>query len=370
MKKNIDAIELQIVRYLSGQSDENEKRQLLEWVSDKEANRQAFQDWLELWAKVEVAGPSFEVRQKEAWIRLHSETDKKGRSKNKPQGIRLGGFFRVAAAVILTAGITWIISQYFQNPTPVRQELTTVYTPLGSRSHVVLPDSSEAWLNAGTTLKYNPSFSPRKRKVYLDGEAYFHVTEDQNRVFEVTTSDVTIRVYGTAFNVKSYKEEGIIETTLIEGEISLAKNSDEPLRKQRQVYLEPNQKATFIKKEGRIALAEIVKERSDEPEQILKSGNILIFNEVDGKKISSWKTGQLVIETESLIDLSTKLARKYDVEFVFENDALKKFKFSGILEDESLEQVLYAMQLTAPIQYRIDGKRVYLDAIPGFNANQ
>jgi transmembrane sensor len=365
-----ESIELLIVRNLLGSSDEKELKELLDWVSLNENNRTEFQEWLELWGKTEIAGPDFEVKQKAAWTRLHSEIDKKSRTTKTRKGIYLSGLLKVAAAVILTAGITWITSQYYQNSRPVRQEITTVFTPLGSRSYVVLPDSSEVWLNAGTTLKYNPSFSPRSRKVYLDGEAYFHVTEDQKRVFEVTTSDVTVRVYGTSFNVKSYKEEGIIETTLIEGKISLAKNSDEPLRKQRQVYLEPNQKATFIKKEGRIALAEIVKERTNEPEQILKSGNILIFNEVDGEKISSWKTGQLVIETESLIDLSTKLARKYDVDFVFENDALKKFKFSGILEDESLEQVLYAMQLTAPIRYRIDGKRVYLNALPGFIDNQ
>ncbi len=370
MKENPESIEILIVRHLRGESDENEIRELMEWVSLNEENRLAFLEWMEVWGKTAIAGPDFEIKQKAAWSRILSEVETERVVTKTRKGINLSGLLRIAAAVILTAGITWLANQQFQKTTPYKEELTTVYTPKGSRTHVVLPDSSEAWLNAGTTLKYNASFSPKSRKVYLDGEAYFHVTEDQKRIFEVATSDVTVRVYGTTFNIKSYKEEGVIETTLIEGEISLAKNSDEPLRKQRQVYLEPNQKATFIKKEGRIALAGIVKENSKASDQILKSGNILIFNEVDGDKISSWKTGQLVIETESLIDLSTKLARKYDVDFIFENDAIKKFKFSGILEDESLEQVMFAMQLTAPIIYRIEGKRVYLDALPGSMDNQ
>lgn len=370
MNENSDSIEILIIRYLQGSCSEKEVEEVSAWLSKSEKNSSAFHEWMELWGKTEITRPGFEIRQKEAWTRIRAEVLEKKTVEKSRKVLHLNGLFRVAAAVILTAGLTWLASQKFQKTIPHREEITTVSTPLGSRSHVILPDSSEVWLNAGTTLKYHPSFSPRSRQVFLDGEAYFQVNKDPKRIFKVITSDVTVRVYGTTFNVKSYEEEGTIETTLIEGKVSLSKNSDEPLRKQKQVYLEPNQKATFIKKEGRIALAEIVKKRTNEPEQILKSGNILIFNEVNGEKVSSWKTGQLVIETESLIDLSTKLARKYDVDFVFENDALKKFKFSGILEDESLEQVLYAMQLTAPIKYRIEGKKIYLDALPGFIDNQ
>ena len=112
-----------------------------------------------------------------------------------------------------------------------------------------------------------------------------------------------------------------------------------------------------------MVLSCISKAKSAQHGSALKSGNILIYDEVDGEQITSWRTGQLVIESEPLLDLSAKLARKYDIRFVFKDEAAKKIKFSGIIEDESLEQVMYAMQLASPITYKIEGKVVFLDVL-------
>lgn len=365
MKDKAESIELLIIRFLQGEASENDVKILEEWISRDEEHRKLYLEWAELWESTGLAGSDLDKKQDIAWTRLMSEVDKLPAESGKSRSINFPGFLRIAAMLVLVAGLSWVASRKVQTTSPVKSEMTTVHTPLGSRTHVILPDSSEAWLNAGSTLKYPTGLTQKSRQVYLEGEAFFDVVHDQRRMFEVRTSDVTVKVYGTRFNVKSYKEEGTIETTLIEGKVSLVRNTEKPGRKQKQVYLEPKQKATFIKKEGRIALSEIVDVKDSPSEQILKSGNILIFNQVDVEEVASWKTGQLVINSESLIDLSTKLSRKYDVEFVFEDEGLKKFKFSGILEDESLEQVLFAMQLTAPINYSIEGKVVYLKVLPG-----
>lgn len=365
MKENPEFIDLLICRFLQGEASKEEVEKLQAWISEKKENRNTYNERSELWGRAELANPDFSKNQKAAWDRLSSDIDRPFSAPGKSRRINFSGFLRIAAMIVLTVGLTWMASHRIYNSEPLEGKKTVVLTPLGSRTHVILPDSSEAWLNAGSTLSYQGDFSHNSRQVYLDGEAFFDVQPDARRMFEVITSDVTVRVFGTSFNVKSYAEEGTIETTLLEGKISLIRNADEPGRKQKELYLEPQQKATFIKKEGRIALSDVLEENEEPAEQILKSGNILIFKQVDVEEVSSWKTGQLVINSESLIDLSTELARKYDVEFVFEDEGLKKFKFTGILEDESIEQVLYAMQLTAPIHYRIEGKEVYLKVLPG-----
>lgn len=365
MKEHQESIDLLISNFLQGLSSEDEVGMLEEWISQDEKHRRYYLKWAELWEFSALAGSDLENKQSAAWTRLKSEIDLGPAKTLAGPRLKYAGFLRIAAMLVLAVGLTWILSYKVRTGLPAEGELTRIFTPLGSRTHVILPDSSQAWLNAGSSLEYRSDFTQKNRQVYLEGEAFFDVVPDEKRMFEVLTSDVTIQVHGTSFNVKSYEEEGTIETTLIKGKVSLVRNSETPDRKQKKVYLEPNQKATFIKKEGRIALAEIMEEKSTPSEQILKSGNILIFNQVDVEEVSSWKTGQLVIHSESLIDLSTKLSRKYDVDFVFEDEGLKKFKFSGILEDESLEQVLFAMQLTAPINYRIEGKVVYLKVLPG-----
>ncbi|MEN8226707.1 MAG: FecR domain-containing protein [Bacteroidota bacterium] len=365
MKNKSESIDIIITKFIQGLATHDEVRDLEAWMNADKDHPEIFHQWADLWARTGIADPNFKYHQEGAWERMKTEVDQKSAATEQLKQIRMPRFLRMAAAVILAAGLTWLATSRYYGSSQQMGELAEITTPLGSRTHIILPDSSEAWLNAGTTLRYNPNFSQKTREVSLEGEAFFKVVPDPKRIFVVTTSDITVRVFGTSFNVKSYPEEGIIETTLLEGRISLVKNSDKPVRMQKQVYLEPNQKAAFIRKEGRIPLSAIVRENGEQSGQIYKSGNILIYNQVDGEKISSWRTGQLVIETESLIDLSTKLERKYDVEFIFENDDAKSFKFSGILEDESIEQVLYAMQLTSPISYRIDGKKVYLDTLPG-----
>jgi ferric-dicitrate binding protein FerR (iron transport regulator) len=363
MNQEPSSFENLILRFIQGTASEDEVRELEKWISEDPDRLQTLRQLADSWSMAELADPAAGLRQQHAWERLKADLVQEPDTGIRPiRKVRMPAFLRIAATILIAAGFTWFVSyRYYKSDRQIGQ-MIEVSTPFGSRTHMVLPDSSEAWLNAGTTIRYDAHSFQRKRELYLEGEAFFEVKPDPKRMFVVATSDISVRVYGTSFNIKSFPEEGSIETTLIEGRISLARNSDMPLRKQKQVYLEPNQKATFIKKEGRIAFADTMNIESVQDGRTLKPGNILIYDEVDGEQITSWTKGQLVIESEPLIDLSAKLARKYDIRFVFKDEAAKKIKFSGILQDESLEQVMYAMQLASPITYKIEGKVVFLEA--------
>src|SRR5690606_24289275 len=112
--------------------------------------------------------------------------------------------------------------------------------PYGKRFNLILSDGTMVYLNSGTSIKYPVKF-PNKgnRQVYLSGEAFFEVTENKEKPFIVATDDgMKVKVLGTSFNVKSYPEDGNIETTLIKGKV---RNMEQNLSK--EVDLSPSEKA-------------------------------------------------------------------------------------------------------------------------------
>jgi ferric-dicitrate binding protein FerR (iron transport regulator) len=83
----------------------------------------------------------------------------------------------------------------------------------------------------------------------------------------------------------------------------------------------------------------------------------------DVEQVTAWTKNKLIIKSENLESLCTKLQRKYNVTFVFRDGEIKKHRFSGILLDETLQQVLDVIKLTSPVDYRMDGKTVILFSI-------
>ncbi|MCK5538882.1 MAG: FecR domain-containing protein, partial [Bacteroidales bacterium] len=118
--------------------------------------------------------------------------------------------------------------------------------PYGSRSKITLADNTVVHLNAGSKLIYPSVFKNNKREVVLFGEAFFEVTKNKEKPFIVKTTSLSIEVLGTKFNVSSYFEDNIIQTVLVEGEVSVKRN-DAPFY-EKSIILKPDQMLTFNKK--------------------------------------------------------------------------------------------------------------------------
>jgi ferric-dicitrate binding protein FerR (iron transport regulator) len=236
-----------------------------------------------------------------------------------------------------------------------------INTPAGAKSKVTLPDGSTVWLNAESNLRYSNKFGKKDREIFLTGEAFFEVAKNKSKVFVVQAADLSIKAYGTAFNVKSYPEENTVEATLIEGSIGVKRSGLNKDNKD-EVMLEPNQRVVYYKsavKKVNEKTTEI--EPGTEPvnsEKREKQLTYMISKGIDPVQFTSWKEGTLSITSENLADLAIKLERKYDVKIQFENDALKKIKFSGSLKDETVEQVIEAIGIAAHIDYEIDERNI------------
>ena len=193
--------------------------------------------------------------------------------------------------------------------------LCQMEVPLGSQTKVVLPDGSVVCLNSGSVLKYDPAFVRNKnREVYLVGEGYFEVHKNTEKPFIVHTEDLNIKVLGTVFNIRAYKEEPNIEVALVEGKVNVFSQSEE----KGNIVLRPNQRAVYDKKT-----------------------RVLFSDAVDAEAKALWTTGRLSFVNESLADIMKDVERRYNVHIIIEAESMKTEIFSGSISSKlSLDEIL------------------------------
>ena len=250
-------------------------------------------------------------------------------------------------------------NSYVLNGEPSVISYNEITAPLGAKSEMILSDGTKIILNAGSTLKYTNAYNSLNRDLELEGEAYFKVAENKSLPLVLNAGKLIIKATGTEFNVKAYSEEGIIETTLIEGNVEISQKGE--IRDNEILELKPNQKAIYTGESDRITLEKV---RETEPQAVkparATTENLLISPKTDIDQVTAWINNKLIIRKENFESLCVKLQRKYNVTFVFGDEEIKKYRFTGVLLDETFEQVMDAIKLVAPVDYSVEGKLVTL----------
>ena len=228
----------------------------------------------------------------------------------------------------------------------------------GTKSKLILPDGSQVWLNSESKLSYNSKFNDSTREVTLEGEAYFDVVKDKKHPFIVKTSAISIRVLGTAFNVKSYQQDPTIETTLVRGMIEVQKNNEPSASK---IILRPNEKLVYNKPDAG-ASKQTGQAVSHLNNAQLMSISTLPKNIADSaRKETSWVFGRLIFEGDTFTALSEKMERWYNVKIVIKNNNVANYRFAGVFENENVEEALKALQLIAMFKYSIHENEIIID---------
>jgi transmembrane sensor len=230
----------------------------------------------------------------------------------------------------------------------------------GARTRLVLPDSTQVWLNSNSKLKYASDFNTQSRDVELEGEAYFEVAKDPQRPFTVHAASINIRVLGTVFTVKSYAQDETIEATLLKGaiEISRRDNPNAPT-----VILKPNEKFILNKHLPVLAAhpADIIPPHPAAATIPDISVNAISGNVPDSDKVeTAWLYNKLVFNGDSFKELAEKMERWYNVKIKFANESLYKYHFGGAFAGETIDDALKALQLTANFTYKTNGNEIVL----------
>lgn len=208
--------------------------------------------------------------------------------------------------------------------------------PRGGQFFVKLSDGTQVWLNSESQLKYPVNFiEGETRKVELVyGEAYFDVSPSTNHKgakFKVINNAQEVEVLGTEFNIKAYKDEANIYTTLVEGKVAIST---------------PNLKQLLIPNQQSIV-------------DTLK--DTLSVIKVDVKGEISWKDGVFSFVDKPLIDIMKVISRWYDVDIIFENKELESVEFMGTLnKNQSIEEILSIMKSFSINNYEIKDKTIIL----------
>jgi ferric-dicitrate binding protein FerR (iron transport regulator) len=209
--------------------------------------------------------------------------------------------------------------------------------PRGGQFHLVLSDGTKVWLNSETQLKYPVAFTDgATRQIELVyGEAYFEVspsTKHKGAKFKVLNQSQEVQVLGTQFNIKAYRDETNVYTTLVEGKVAVSNSKINKI-------LKPSEQSNLNLQDKTIAISKVD-----------------VYNEI------SWKDGVFSFRKKPLGEIMKVLSRWYDIEVQFENQDSKNARFNGVLgKEQKIEDILKRIKKFKVIKdYEIKNKKVIL----------
>jgi transmembrane sensor len=213
----------------------------------------------------------------------------------------------------------------------------TISTPRGGQWQLKLQDGSRVWLNAASSITFPTTFNGKDRTVTVKGEAYFEIFHNAKQPFKINVKNQVVEDIGTKFNINAYEDEPSIKTSLIEGSVKVfSPTSLSPLMIS-GVRLKPGEQA------------------------ILGNGTINV-GAVDTEDAIDWKDGYFQFDGENLEIAMRKIARWYDVDVEYKNNATKKQPLAGSISKYSqVSQVLKKMELTGVIHFNLSGRRIIVE---------
>jgi ferric-dicitrate binding protein FerR (iron transport regulator) len=264
-------------------------------------------------------------------------------SKPRVRIVAMRWLFGTAAAAAVAAIILTLVNPFGQEntrPSPARSELSK----RGERRSFQLPDGSSVMLNSGSTLELAEGFNSNRREVMLDGEAFFEVTHMPDKPFVIKTKYLGIRVLGTVFNVKAYNDDPFGEATLLEGsvEVTLLRENN------RKIILKPQEKVSYTEP------ASPVTPKTDQ------STTIAAAEPAQATELS-WTKNRLAFSDANFRDVANTLERWFDVNILFNDDEVSSYRFTATFEKQTINEILDALRLSRPFEYRQDGNNIYIE---------
>lgn len=278
-------------KFFEGKTSLEEEKKIREWMEKSESNFNVFMRFRKEYDIQILRG-------------LNSNTGKK----------------KIIAHLLWTSGVAAVIialiigGVYLFNLEDKTEHYNTIIVPAGQRINLILSDNTNLWLNANSEFKYPTDFSNENRTVYLDGEAYFEVSKDENKPFIVKTSKGDVRVTGTSFNVEAYSRFDSFKTSLFKGGVDIYKEEE------KLVSLKPNQ----------IGLLE---------------NNKLLITDISDKDQYLWREGLIAFNNKKLEEILHDLEKYFDVVILINSSNLPQHTYTGkFRQSDGVDHALRVLQ--------------------------
>jgi transmembrane sensor len=212
---------------------------------------------------------------------------------------------------------------------PEKQQLEYI-SPAGARLRVLLPDSTEVWLNGNSRLSLSQVYGTKDRTVKLSGQGFFKVKHNDHVKFIVKTGSIDVKALGTSFSVLAYPGEKLVEAILISGKLAISKESHSLFVANDEVILKPAQKVTFN-----------------------KNSEDLNVEDVYAEPYQSWTKGTLIFNDDPMDKVTKTLEHYYNVRIDIQDQQILTYRFSATLENSSIDQIMEYISYSSPISYSI-----------------
>lgn len=213
--------------------------------------------------------------------------------------------------------------------------MNKLVVPYGKRSQLKLSDGTKVWLNSGSTLEFPSVFTEETRTVNLTGEMYVEVVKDSQRPFFVNTPDMQVKVYGTIFNISTYRDNSPQSVVLVEGRVGIKTESE------KEIFLVPNEIFAY-------------------------QNHTWNKREVDATKYISWKDGYIILDKTPIDEVLKQIERYYNLSFRIDEklDLQSKTCTGKIYLSDNLDNIMTTISLLSSTGYSRDDKTIYININP------
>ncbi|MFV0397292.1 MAG: FecR family protein [Bacteroidales bacterium] len=318
-------------RLMRNEASPEEVRQLCEWYKANGGGEELDAFYSRRWDESKRSTDIDSEIQQRMYNRIRAQIKEQSKSR-KPQIVVLRNqFLRYAAIILLLLAVGLGSHLYTRSFSQKMDNSYLVSVDKGQRANVTLPDGTKVWLNSHSSLSYKSDYGSCERRVILEGEAFFEVAKDVKHRFVVDVGKTQVEALGTSFNVKAYSEDKNIVTTLYTGSVRVSTPISD-------VVIEPGEQA--------MVNTRTLRTQVDRPEML--------------EYASMWRDNELAFTGQTLEEIAEVLNRMYNICIVFEDETIKKSRFSGVIRNNSLDNVIEIISLTASIEYRSVGDTVVL----------
>jgi ferric-dicitrate binding protein FerR (iron transport regulator) len=317
-------------KILNNTASEAEKSEFFTSLENNPEKQAEFQHYKNLYVLSNLNPEKYRGQQDKSFVQLWDRIQTQ-----KPQRL-INQWMRYAAIFIVALSLGFMADFLLNRETlsPLSQHIE-YSSEKGSVSKIHLEDGSAIWLSSGTTLSLVKN-QLGETTAKLDGEAYFDLVPDTDRKFIVDLGQFKIRDIGTTFNIRAYKSEQIISTTLVEGRIDLIQNSGESF-----LTVKPGELVNYYKSDKKI-----------------------VVNQQDPSIVTAWTEGKFVFIDQPLSEICKELENWYNIEIQITDPKLANTRYTSVVKrTTTVQMVLKILAVTDQIKYEITDKKEGKDVI-------
>ena len=314
MEKRIDIL---FDKYISHKASDLEREEILKWISEDNE--------LQLWLEEKFASSTDALDEKlkaNILSNIHSQIVPQRKT------IKFWSILQKIAAIFLLPLLTAVVILVTHND-KVPVQYCTIEAQKGQKTNVTLPDGSRVYLNSESRLTYATNFNQKDRRLRLTGEAYFEVAKNKKSPFIVNAGNITIRALGTAFNVRAYSNEKYVSATLADGSVRVTSSKQ-------TIDLIPNEQVDMNN----------------------GNGDLSVIKLDDAHASIGWLNNKMHFNNCTFAEVAASLSRIYNIDILLTSESLKKQRFSGTINNNSIESVLRILSFSAPVRYELRNGKV------------